>query len=113
MSQYIIYFHQQWVGEHEEQWFAERGVLANQVVDEARKAGVLILAAGVEEATSHAFSVYPPTKSEQFTSGLMSEDEQYLGGLTVIDVPGEAEAKFWAAKIATACGWPQQLRKLY
>ena len=28
MTQYIIYFHQQWVGDHSEAWFRERGPLA-------------------------------------------------------------------------------------
>lgn len=49
MSQYIIYFNQQWLGDHSEEWFASRGPLAKAVMDELRDAGVLIFAAGVDE----------------------------------------------------------------
>ena len=34
MNQYIIYFNQQWVGDHSEEWSASRGPLAKAVVDE-------------------------------------------------------------------------------
>lgn len=49
MPHYIIYFNQQWVGEHSPEWFAERGPLAAAAVEEMRQAGVLLYAAGVDE----------------------------------------------------------------
>lgn len=42
MSKYIIYFNQQWVGDHSEEWFEGRGPLAREVNEEMKQAGVLI-----------------------------------------------------------------------
>ena len=42
MSRYAIYFNQQWVGDHTEEWFASRGPLARAVVEDMRIAGVQI-----------------------------------------------------------------------
>jgi hypothetical protein len=38
---------------------------------------------------------------------------EYIGGLTIIDVVDDAEARTWAGKVAVACGWPQEVRRLY
>ena len=35
-----------------------------------------------------------------------------LGGLTIIDVADESAAKAWGGRIAEACGWPQQIRRV-
>ena len=37
MTQYLIYFNQQWVGDHTEEWFSARGPLARAVVDEMQQ----------------------------------------------------------------------------
>ena len=39
MAEYLIYFNQQWVGEHSEEWFRSRGPLAMGVVQEMKDAG--------------------------------------------------------------------------
>ena len=39
MPEYLIYFNQQWVGDHSEEWFRGRGPLARAVVDEIKAAG--------------------------------------------------------------------------
>jgi hypothetical protein len=46
MPQYLIYFNQQWVGDHPEEWFIPRGPLARAVVVEMKEAGVLVFAGG-------------------------------------------------------------------
>ena len=46
MTHYIIYFNQQWVGDHSEEWFQSRGPLARAVVAEMKEAGVLIFEIG-------------------------------------------------------------------
>ncbi|GAA1413372.1 hypothetical protein AUR04nite_31170 [Glutamicibacter uratoxydans] len=113
MTQYIIYFHQQWVGQHSDEWFASRGPLANAVIEQAKAEGILVAAAGVEEDLDRAVAVDATSGSPQFSSGLVAPGQQYLGGLTIIDVENEEAARMWAGKIAEACGWPQQLRRLY
>ncbi len=90
MPKYIIYFNQQWVGDHSEEWFNARGPLARKVVEEIE------LAIGMDE------------------TGRMTEpvsSDEFIGGLTIVDVDTEEDAKMWGSKIAVACGWPQEIRK--
>ncbi|MFC4140438.1 MULTISPECIES: YciI family protein [unclassified Microbacterium] len=113
MTQYIIYFNQQWVGDHPEEWFAERGRLCNIVVDDMRDAGVLVFAAGVDEDLDAAITADDTSGALEFGSGPYAPGEQYIGGLTIVDVPDEEAARMWGGRIAEACGWPQQIRRVY
>ena len=113
MSQYIIYFNQQWVGDHTAEWFAERGPLANAVVSEMRDAGVLVFAAGVDEDVDAAVTADATSGTVTFARGLYAPGEQYIGGLTIIDAADDEAAKQWGGRIAEACGWPQQIRRVY
>lgn len=112
MTQYIIYFNQQWVGEHSEEWFAARGPLAAAVVDEAKAAGVYVFAGGVTEEASEAFSADATTGDVVITDGPFAPGEAHIGGLTIVDVADDAAAKVWAGKLAEACGWPQEVRRV-
>lgn len=107
MSQYIIYFNQQWVGDHPEEWYGTRGPLARAVVQEMKDAGVLVFAGGLIEEIEESFG----SDDQGNISGPITTDGEFLGGLTIIDVPGDEEAKFWGGKIGVACGWPQEIRK--
>lgn len=112
MPQYIIYFNQQWVGDHPAEWFESRGPLARAVVEEMRAEGVLVYAGGVDEDVDAAITADATSGSLVFSDGLYAPRDQYVGGLTIIDVPDLDSAKRWAGKVAEACGWPQQLRQL-
>ena len=46
-----------------------------------------------------------------FTDGPFVETKEYLGGLTIVDVPDEETARMWAGRIAEGCGWPQEVRR--
>ena len=107
MSKYLIYFNQQWVGDHPEEWFDSRGPLARQVVAEMEQAGVLVFAGGLVEEIDQAVGL----DSEGITSGPITKDGEFLGGMTIVDVATDAEAKEWGKRIAIACGWPQEIRK--
>ncbi|UNK69843.1 YciI family protein [Microbacterium sp. H1-D42] len=113
MAQYIIYFNQQWVGDHSSEWFASRGPLANAVVDEIKGAGAYVFAAGVDEDIDGAFSADATSGEVVVRTGRVAPGEAYLGGLTIIDVPDEDTAKMWAGRIAEACGWPQEVRPVF
>ncbi len=110
MTQYAIYFNQQWVGDHTEEWFRSRGPLAKAVVDEIRAAGAYVFAGGLEEDTSRAFSADATSGEVVFTDGPFVETKEYLGGITVVDVPDVETARMWAGRVAEACGWPQEVR---
>ena len=111
MPEYLIYFNQQWVGDHTEEWFRGRGPLAMAVVNEMKAAGALVYAGGLEEEIEEAFSADPTSGTVMVTDGPFVETKEYLGGLTIVDVADEDEARRWAGKVAEACGWPQEVRR--
>jgi hypothetical protein len=110
MTLYAIYFNQQWVGDHTEEWFASRGPTSKAVIEEARAAGVLVFAGGLEEDRDLAFSADGTSGTMSVTDGPYAETTEWLGGITIVDVPDRAAAEVWAAKIAEGCGWPQEVR---
>ncbi len=107
MAQYIIYFNQQWVGNHSAEWFESRGHLARQVVADMQQAGVLVFAGGLEEEIDLALGVDETGHITEPIAG----DGEFLGGMTIVNVATQAEAEQWGSKIAIACGWPQEIRK--
>ena len=107
MAKYIIYFNQQWVGDHPAEWYISRGPLAREVIEEMRAAGVLIFGGGLEEEIELAWS-----SDEAGSIGApISTTGEFLGGLTIISVDTDEEAQMWGAKVGVACGWPQEIRK--
>ena len=111
MAEYLIYFNQQWVGDHTEEWFRGRGPLAMAVVAEMKAAGVYVFAGGLEEDDGPIYSADPTSGAMMITDGPYVETKEFLGGLTVVDVADAETAKMWAGKIAQACGWPQEVRR--
>ena len=107
MANYIIYFNQQWVGDHSAEWFGARGPLSRAVVEEMKEAGVLVFAGGLVEEIELAFGA---TDAGEIT-GPITTDGEFLGGMTIINVASDEEAKMWGAKIGVACGWPQEIRR--
>lgn len=111
MANYLIYFNQQWVGDHSEEWFASRGPLASAVVNEMKEAGVYVFAGGLEEDDVPIFSADSTSGTLMITDGPYVETKEWLGGFALVDVPDDEAAKVWAGKIAEACGWPQEVRR--
>jgi len=111
MTQYLIFFNQQWVGDHPEEWYQERGPLARAAVDEMIAAGVYVFAGGLEEELDLAFSADATSGELLITDGPFAETKEWLGGFTVVDVADDEAAKMWAGKVAEACGWPQEVRR--
>ena len=110
MAEYLIYFNQQWVGDHTEEWFRGRGPLAAAVVEEMKEAGVYVFAGGLEE-DGPVYAADATSGSVVLTDGPYVETKEFLGGLTVVEVPDDATARAWAGRLAEACGWPQEVRK--
>jgi hypothetical protein len=111
MPEYLIYFNQQWVGDHDEEWFRGRVEPSMAVVREMEEAGVLKYAGGLVEDLDETFSADATSGELVFTDGPFAETKEWLGGLTIIDVADEAEARLWAGKVAEGCGWPQEVRR--
>ena len=111
MAEYLIFFNQQWVGDHPEEWFASRGPLARAVVAEMQAAGVVRFAGGLVEELEEAYGVDATSGSVVVTPGPFSDAPEWLGGFTIIEVPDDETALMWAGKVAVACGWPQEVRR--
>ncbi|MDQ1307835.1 MAG: hypothetical protein QG671_3669 [Actinomycetota bacterium] len=111
MAEYLIFFNQQWVGDHPEEWFRGRGPLAMAVVKDMQEAGVLVFAGGLEEDVTEAFAADATSGTLVITDGRHGESAEYMGGMTIVDVADEADARMWAGRIAEACGWPQEVRR--
>ncbi|HET7902070.1 MAG TPA: YciI family protein [Candidatus Nanopelagicales bacterium] len=109
--EYLIYFDQQWVGDHTAEWFRSRGPLAMAVVRDMEAAGVLIYTGGLVEEIEEAFSADATSGEVLITDGPYVETKEFLGGLAIAAVSTEDEARMWAGRIAEACGWPQELRR--
>jgi hypothetical protein len=112
MPKYAIFFNQQWVGDHSEEWFEGRGPLAKAVVEEIKAAGDYVFAGGLVEELEDAFSADATSGTLLFTDGPYVETKEWLGGLTIVDVADKEAARVWAGKIAVACGWPQEVREI-
>ena len=111
MPEYLIYFNQQWVGDHPEEWFRGRGPLAMAVIDDLKAAGAHVFSGGLEEDDGPVFSADATSGTLRFTDGPYAETKEWLGGLAVVDVADEEAARMWAGRIAEACGWPQEVRR--
>jgi hypothetical protein len=111
MPQYLIYFNQQWVGDHSEEWFRSRGPLAMAVVEEMKAAGVYVFAGGLEEDDGPIYSADPTGDTVLITDGPYVESKEFLGGFALVDVDDDEAATTWAGKIAAACGWPHEVRR--
>ena len=110
MPEYLLYFNQQWVGDHTEEWFRGRGPLAMAVVKEMKDAGVYVFAGGLEEE-GPIYSADATSGALVMTDGPYVETKEFLGGFAVVEVADDEAAKMWAGKIAEACGWPHEVRR--
>jgi hypothetical protein len=113
MAQYVIFFYQQWVGDHPAEWYDSRAPLAAAVMDECRAAGVFVAAGGLVEDDALAAHADATSGELVVSDGPYAPGEQRVGGLAILDLPDDATARMWAGRIAEACGWPQEVRPLW
>ena len=109
MAEYLILFRNEWVPDLTEEDLREASMRTRALDAEMREAGVLIFTGGLDDAAP-VFSVDASREAPLFTDGPFVETKEHLGGFTVVDVADEEAARFWAGKIAVACGWPQEVR---
>jgi hypothetical protein len=112
MAHYLIYFNQEWVGDHTEEWFLSRVEPAKAVVEEMKAAGVYVFAGGVEQE-GPVVTADPTSGDVVLTDGPYVEHHQRVGGFCVVDVATEGQARTWAARVAEGCGWPQEMRRVW
>jgi hypothetical protein len=110
MAEYLLYFNQQWVGDHPPEWFEPKGPAARAVVEEMKQAGVYVYAGGLEE-DGPVYAADPTSGEVVVSDGPYVETKEWLGGFALVRVDTDEEAKQWAGRIAEACGWPHEVRR--
>ncbi len=110
MAEYLISFNDEWVPEYTEDRFRKIGEATKALREEMKAAGVLVFTGGLDDAAP-VFSVDATSGTPLFTDGPFAESKEHLGGIAVVDVVDEDAARMWAARIATACEWPQEVRR--
>ena len=111
MALYLIAFNDEWVPDHTFEELREKATTARAVIEEMTAAGVFVFSDGGLDASTVVCSVDPSVGSLVFTDGPFTETKEHLGGFAVVDVPDDAEARYWAGRIAVAVGWPQEVHR--
>jgi hypothetical protein len=111
MTMYLIAFNDEWVPDLTIEELREKGTSGRAVIEEMTAAGVFVFSDGGLDASTVVCSVDPSSGSPVFTDGPFIETKEHLGGFAVIDVPDDAEARYWAGRIAVAVGWPQEVHR--
>jgi hypothetical protein len=111
MALYLIAFNDEWVPDLTLDELRERATSARSVRDEMAAAGVFVFSDGGLDASTALFSVEPSNGAPVFTDGPFVETKEHLGGFAVVDVPDDADARYWAGRIAVAVGWPQEVHR--
>ena len=112
MAEYLIYFNDQWVPDYTLDELREIAKGTRAVIADMKEAGVFVFTGGLDNEAP-VFSVDASSGTPVFTDGPLAETKEYLGGLCVIDVPDEESARMWAARVAVACTWPQEVRRFH
>jgi hypothetical protein len=80
------------------------GEAAHAVIQEAKAAGVFVFAGGCSEQVSVIATDATVTDAP--------DNQAYIAGVTIVDVPSREDAVQWAAKIAVACRCAQELHEV-
>jgi hypothetical protein len=111
MARYLIAFNDEWTPDLTPEELRERGTAGMALIEEMTDAGVFVFSDGGLDASTVVCSVDPSSGSPVFTDGPFVESKEHLGGFTVVDVPDDAAARYWAGRIAVAVGWPQEVHR--
>jgi hypothetical protein len=106
MPRYLISFNDGWMDFPEEE-FSAVAKAAQDLVREARDAGVWVYGAGLEGQRA---SIVAP--DGMIMDGPFPETKEVIGGFCVVDVRSREEALEWAAKTAAACRCTQEVREI-
>ena len=111
MALYLIAFNDEWVPEQTPEGLREKGAAARALIEEMRGAGAFVFSDGGLDASTAICSVDPASGSPVFTDGPFAETKEHLGGFCVVDVSDDAQARYWAGRIAVTVGWPQEVHR--
>src|ERR1700749_976407 len=111
MALYLIAFNDEWAPDLTLEELRERAASGRALIEEMTAAGVFVFSDGGLGASTVVCSVDPSSGSPVFSDGPYVETKEHLGGFTVVDVPDDSAARYWAGRIAVAVGWPQEVHR--
>jgi len=111
VPKYLIAFNDEWVPAHTADELQSKSEASKAVLDDMAEAGVFLFAEGGIDASTAVFSVVSKDGKPVFTDGPFAETKEHLGGFTVVEVPDDEAARYWAGRLAVALDWPQEVHR--
>jgi hypothetical protein len=107
VTRYLISFPSSAMGRIPAEEMPAVGEAAHAVAREAADAGVWVFGGGLAEDVEPVRVAGDGT----VTAGVYPETEELDGGFAILDLPSREAALEWAARLATACRCPQEVRE--
>ena len=111
MSEYLIAFNDEWVPDHTLEELRAKSAASRAVIEEMEAVGVFVFANGGIDGSTAVCSVEAKDGAPVFTDGPYVETKEHLGGFTVIQVPDDDAARYWAGRLAVSLDWPQEVHR--
>src|SRR6478752_6195283 len=111
VTKYLIAFNDEWVPPHTPDELRSKSEASRAVLEDMEAAGVFLFAEGGIDASTAIFSVVGKDGKPVFTDGPFVESKEHLGGFTVIEVPDDEAARYWAGRLAVSLDWPQEVHR--
>ena len=111
MPKYLIAFNDEWVPDHTPEDLHSKSAASQSVLEEMKAAGVFMFADGGIDASTAVCSVVSKDGQAVFSDGPYVETKEHLGGFTVVDVPDDEAARYWAGRLAVSLDWPQEVHR--
>ncbi|HET8589985.1 MAG TPA: YciI family protein [Nakamurella sp.] len=111
MPKYLIAFNDEWVPAHTPDQLRSKSEASKAVLADMEAAGVFVFADGGIDASTALCSVVSKDGQPVFSDGPYTETKEHLGGFTVVDVPDDEAARYWAGRLAVSLDWPQEVHR--
>lgn len=111
MPDYLIAFNDEWVPEQTPDDLRAKSAASRAVLEEMKAAGVFVFADGGIDASTAVCSVEAEDGQPVFTDGPYVETKEHLGGFTIVSVPDDDTARYWAGRLAVCLDWPQEVHR--
>jgi hypothetical protein len=106
MTKYLISFPASAMAAHDQDALQAASVASHEVVRQAKDAGVWVFGGGIDDAVPPVVVDGDGTLHE----GAPAHATNLDGGYAVLELPKRGDALEWAARLARACGCPQEVR---
>ena len=110
MALYLIAFNDEWVPDlTSEELREERGL--RRRCSRMNAAGGLLLRRRRDRCLDGGVQRREQGREAGFHDGPFVETKEHLGGFTVVDVPDDEAARYWAGRLAVSLDWPQEVHR--